>query len=177
MKLIRFFLAGIWLLGLTLLWFGGPARAQAPGAIYLAEVDGIINPPMANYVLDVLSDAAEHDAALVIIEIDTPGGLSDSMREITQGILASPGPVAVYVSPAGARAASAGLFILISGHIAAMAPSTNTGAAHPVGLTGDVDEVSAAKAVNDAAATIARWRPSAVAMRNGPKKPCAKASR
>jgi membrane-bound serine protease (ClpP class) len=154
MKLIRFFLAGIWLLGLTLLWFGGSARAQAPGAIYLAEVDGIINPPMANYVLDVLSDAAEHDAALVIIEIDTPGGLSDSMREITQGILASPVPVAVYVSPAGARAASAGLFILISGHIAAMAPSTNTGAAHPVGLTGDVDEVSAAKAVNDAAATI-----------------------
>jgi len=90
----------------------------------------------------------------VVLELDTPGGLSDSTREITQGILASPVPVAVYVSPPGARAASAGLFVLMSGHIAAMAPSTNTGAAHPVGLGGEVDDVSATKAVNDAAATI-----------------------
>lgn len=154
MKPIRLFLSGIWLLGLTLLWIVAPVRAQAPGAVYLAEVRGIINPPMANYVLGVLKDAADHDAALVVIEIDTPGGLSDSMREITQGILGSPVPVAVYVTPPGARAASAGLFILISGHIAAMSPSTNTGAAHPVGLSGEADEVSTAKAVNDAAATI-----------------------
>lgn len=155
MKPVRLFVLRTWLIGLCMLGLAQPASAQPPeGAVYLAEVRGIINPPMSNYILRVLDDAADNSAALVVLEMDTPGGLIDSMREITQGILASPVPVAVYVSPPGARAASAGLFILMAGHIAAMSPSTNTGAAHPVGLGGEMDDVASAKAVNDAAATI-----------------------
>lgn len=155
MKPIRLFVLRAWAIAFCLLGVVGPVSAQPPpGSVVLAEVRGIINPPMTNYILGVLEDAADHGAALVVLELDTPGGLSDSTREITQGILASPVPVAVYVSPPGARAASAGLFVLMSGHIAAMAPSTNTGAAHPVGLGGEVDDVSATKAVNDAAATM-----------------------
>lgn len=151
----RLFALRIWFIGVCLLGLAPAVSAQQEaGAVYLAEVRGIINPPMTNYVLGVLDDAADNDAALIILELDTPGGLTDSMREITQGILASPVPVAVYVTPPGARAASAGLFILMAGHIAAMAPSTNTGAAHPVGLGSEMDDVSSAKAVNDAAATI-----------------------
>lgn len=155
MKPIKLFVLRAWAIAFCLLGVAGPVSAQPPpGSVVLAEVRGIINPPMTNYILGVLEDAADHGAALVVLELDTPGGLSDSTREITQGILASPVPVAVYVSPPGARAASAGLFVLMSGHIAAMAPSTNTGAAHPVGLGGEVDDVSATKAVNDAAATM-----------------------
>lgn len=155
MKPIKLIFLRAWAIVFCLLGVAAPVSAQPPpGSVVLAEVRGIINPPMTNYILGVLEDAADHGAALVVLELDTPGGLSDSTREITQGILASPVPVAVYVSPPGARAASAGLFVLMSGHIAAMAPSTNTGAAHPVGLGGEVDDVSATKAVNDAAATM-----------------------
>lgn len=131
------------------------ARAQTDtGAVHVVELRGVINPPAANYLTRALRDAEEQKAGLVVIQMDTPGGLDHSMREIIQDILSSPVPVAVYVSPSGARAASAGLFILLSSHVASMAPGTNTGAAHPVGLGGETDEVSAAKAVNDAAATI-----------------------
>lgn len=126
-----------------------------PGAVYRAEIRGIINPPVANYLERVLDDAEANNASLVVIELDTPGGLDNSMREMIQAILASPVPVATYVSPSGSRAASAGLFILMASHIAAMTPGTNTGAAHPVGLGGgDTDETTTAKVVNDAAATI-----------------------
>jgi membrane-bound serine protease (ClpP class) len=144
----------IWLAGLALSGYS-PGSAQAEGGnVHILEVRGVINPPAANYLDRELQDAAERNARLVVIVMDTPGGLESSMREMIQDILASPVPVAVYVSPSGSRAASAGLFLLYAGHIAAMAPGTNTGAAHPVGLSGEVDEVSAAKAVNDAAATI-----------------------
>ncbi|HEU0295529.1 MAG TPA: nodulation protein NfeD [Anaerolineales bacterium] len=130
-------------------------RVQAAtGAVFVVELRGVINPPVANYLKRALRDAEEQRASLVVIQMDTPGGLDHSMREIIQDILSSPVPVAVYVSPSGARAASAGLFILLSSDVAAMAPGTNTGAAHPVGLGGEADDVSIAKAVNDAAATI-----------------------
>lgn len=143
-----------WIIGLSLVGFSpGPAQA-GDGSVHLLEIRGVINPPVANYLERELQVAAEQNARLVVIMLDTPGGLETSMREMIQDILASPVPVAVFVSPPGSRAASAGLFLLLSGHIAAMAPGTNTGAAHPVGLSGDVDGVSAAKAVNDAAATI-----------------------
>lgn len=152
-RLVVFFL--IWLLGLMLM-AAGPVHAQERReAVHVLNVGGIINPPAAEYLKRALQDAAEQDARLVVIEMDTSGGLDTSMRAITQAILASPVPVAVYVTPPGARAASAGLFILQAGHVAAMAPSTNTGSAHPVGLGGgETDQVMVDKVVHDAAATI-----------------------
>lgn len=144
----------IWLSGLVVLG-AGPAFAQnQTGAVHILHVEGVINPPVSNYVERALDEAIAQQASLVVIMMDTPGGLDTSMREIMQHILASPAPVAVYVAPSGARAASAGLFILVSSHIAAMAPGTNTGSAHPVGLGGEADDVATSKAVEDAAATI-----------------------
>ncbi|MEM7533638.1 MAG: nodulation protein NfeD [Chloroflexota bacterium] len=142
-----------------LLSSGGFVRAQdddaGRGAVHILEINGIINPPVANYLERALQEAEVQEASLVVIELDTPGGLDTSMRAMTQAILASPVPVAVYVTPPGARAASAGLFVLVSSHVAAMAPSTNTGAAHPVNLGGEQpDETLIDKAVHDAAASI-----------------------
>jgi membrane-bound serine protease (ClpP class) len=129
--------------------------ATGQNAVHLLEIRGVINPPVANYLQRALADAAAQNARLVVIQLDTPGGLESSTREMTQALLASPVPVAVYVTPSGARAASAGLFLLVAGHVAAMAPSTNTGAAHPVSAGGgEIDPVMADKVVNDAAATI-----------------------
>lgn len=129
-------------------------QASARGAVHVIEVRGVINPPVSDYIGRALDEAALERASLVVVLLDTPGGLESAMRNINQQILASPVPVAVFIHPAGSRAASAGLFILMASHIAVMAPGTNTGAAHPVGLGGDTDEVTNAKAVNDAAATI-----------------------
>lgn len=153
----RLILLLIWHLGLLL---STPASlfAQATtghDAVHIMHVRGVINPPVAMYIQRALEEAAVQEARLVVIKIDTPGGLDSSTREITQAILGSPVPVAVYVTPPGSRAASAGLFILVSSNIAVMAPSTNTGAAHPVGLGGDeMDSVMVDKVVNDAAATV-----------------------
>jgi membrane-bound serine protease (ClpP class) len=153
------FLRLIYGLAIVLGLLGGlvpPAGAQAtPGAIYILEIDGIIGPPTTSYLQRALREAAIGEAALVVVVLDTPGGLEGSMREMIQAIVASPVPVAVYVAPTGARAASAGLFLLAAAHVAVMAPGTNTGAAHPVALGGeDTEDTLAAKAVNDAAATI-----------------------
>ncbi|MFZ6031364.1 MAG: NfeD family protein [Chloroflexota bacterium] len=130
------------------------AAQAADAGVWLLEVRGVINPPAANYIDRVFQEARQQNAALIVLRLDTPGGLDSAMREIIQNILASPVPVAVYVTPAGGRAASAGLFILTAAHFAAMAPGTQTGAAHPVALGGEADEVMSAKAENDAAATI-----------------------
>src|SRR5213080_113271 len=100
------------------------------------KVDDTIQPISEEYIARGLKDAARTHADAVIIELRTPGGLMDSMRGIIEKILASPVPVIVYVTPTGSRAASAGFFILESADIAAMAPGTNTGAAHPVTITG-----------------------------------------
>src|SRR5437773_2852070 len=97
--------------------------------------------------------AAEKDDA-VLIELSTPGGVLDSTREIIEKILASPVPVIIYVTPSGSRAASAGFFILESADVAAMAPGTNTGAAHPVMMGGKMDDVMKQKMENDAAALM-----------------------
>lgn len=148
-------LIAVWLMVIGVLPLLRVAHAQnETGAVYIAEVRGVISPPVANYLLRVFDEAQSANASLVVIHLDTPGGLDTSMREIIQGILDSPVPVATFVAPTGARAASAGLFILVASHIAAMAPSTNTGAAHPVGLGGETDEVMNAKVENDAAAYI-----------------------
>lgn len=139
------------------------APAQAPAAAPAADVPRIlemrveqmIQPLVAEFVLEGLRLAREQNARLVLITMDTPGGLDTSMREIIQGILNSPVPVAVYVSPSGARAASAGFFILLSADVAAMAPGTDTGASSPVLVsTTQVDETLRRKSINEAAAYL-----------------------
>jgi membrane-bound serine protease (ClpP class) len=117
--------------------------------------DGIVNPVMARYLDRGISAAERADAAAVIIQLDTPGGLLTSTRDIVSRIERSSVPVVIYVAPTGAQAASAGTFITLAGHVAAMAPGTNIGAASPVDISGgDIEGTMGDKAVNDAAAFI-----------------------
>ena len=122
------------------------------------SLDGEVEPVLATYIDEGLADASQKNAALALITMDTPGGLSDSMKDIIQHVLGSPVPVAVYVGPTGARGASAGFFILMSADVAAMAPGTRTGAASPIiaigGFTIGVDEVLRKKIMNDAMAFL-----------------------
>jgi membrane-bound serine protease (ClpP class) len=104
--------------------------------IYKITIDGVINPVATEYILESIEKAEEANVQLLIIEMDTPGGLMVSMHDIVKGILGADVPVAVYVSPSGSRAGSAGVFITIAAHIAAMAPGTNIGSAHPVQMGG-----------------------------------------
>jgi membrane-bound serine protease (ClpP class) len=122
--------------------------------ILVIKVEGVVNPVMAEFISKNIDDAASANAEALVIELDTPGGLDTSMRSIVKKISSSAVPVVVYVSPGGARAASAGVFITISAHVAVMDPETNIGAAHPVGMGGKMDKTMADKAVNDAAAYI-----------------------
>jgi membrane-bound serine protease (ClpP class) len=121
-------------------------------------LDGEVEPILATYIDEGLADAAKRHATLVLITMDTPGGLSDSMKDMIQHILASPVPVAVYVSPTGGRGASAGFYILLSADIAAMAPGTHAGAASPIiaigGFPQQIDEVFRRKINQDAMAFL-----------------------
>lgn len=132
--------------------------SPAPPLVLELKIDSEIQPILATYVDEGLEDAAKRHAALVLITMDTPGGLSDSMTDIIHHILDSPVPVAVYVSPSGARGASAGFLILLSADIAAMAPGTRAGAATPIFLPGwftmPMDEVLRKKINNDATAFL-----------------------
>ena len=136
-----------------------PAEEQPGRAmVFDLKIDGEVEPILATYIDEGLVDAARRHASLVLITMDTPGGLSDSMKDIIQHILASPVPVAVYVSPTGARGASAGFYILLSADIAAMAPGTHAGAASPVlaigGYVPQIDEVLRRKINQDAMAFL-----------------------
>jgi membrane-bound serine protease (ClpP class) len=148
----------------ALLFFSlGFLRAAVPEAqnsplVLELKLDREVEPILATYIDEGLADAAHRQAALVLITMDTPGGLSDSMTDMIHHILESQVPVAVFVSPSGARGASAGFFILLSADIAAMAPGTRTGASTPILLPGGfsvpVDEVLRKKLNNDATAFL-----------------------
>ena len=134
-----------------LLGAAGWTQKSAP-VVYTAEVDGIIQPVIAAYLGHVIEKAAAADAALIVITLRTPGGLLDTTRDINSAIIASKTPVAVFVGPAGKRAASAGFLITMAADIAAMAPGTHIGAAHPVSGGGEkLDEVMAKKMASDTA--------------------------
>ena len=134
------------------------AGAEGKNPVYnVITVDGIITAPTAKYIADSIDEAKKDNAEGLIILLDTPGGLDTAMRDIAKSILNAPVPVIVFVSPSGARAASAGVIITEAAHIAAMAPGTNIGAAHPVsigigGSAEDKDKTMSRKIENDAAA-------------------------
>src|SRR5271169_1458090 len=161
-KLRTLFLVPVAVLGLTVATHivsstFADEHAAAP-LVSVLHIDGDVEPILATYLDEGLADAAQRHAALVVITMDTPGGLSDSMKDIVQHILASPVPVAVFVTPTGARGASAGFYILLSADVAAMAPGTHIGAASPImvigGIPSQIDEVFRKKINQDAMAFL-----------------------
>ncbi|HSB40440.1 MAG TPA: nodulation protein NfeD [Methylomirabilota bacterium] len=143
----------------TLSAVAGPASAAAP--VSLIELDSAITPVTVRLLAGAIERAQADGAQALVVQLNTPGGLERSMRSMVQSILGSPVPVIVYVAPTGARAASAGVFITMAAHVAAMAPATNIGAAHPVAIGGGADKEMIKKVENDAAAfarTIASER-------------------
>jgi membrane-bound serine protease (ClpP class) len=149
--------AGLFVLAIGFLRAATPNEQNSPLVLEL-KLDREVEPVLATYIDEGLAEAARRQASLVLITMDTPGGLSDSMTDMIHHILESPVPVAVFVSPPGARGASAGFFILLSADIAAMAPGTRTGASTPILLPGGfsvpVDEVLRKKLNNDATAFL-----------------------
>ena len=156
-----------WIAGSAGLAIAGPPEASAQedgerSTVLVARVSGVVNPVMLGYFQRVIDRAASERATAVLIQLDTPGGLESSMRDIVQLIVNSDVPVIVHVYPAGGRAASAGLFILQAAHVAAMAPNTNVGSAHPVSLAPGGEgqspqpdnEILSEKVTNDAVALI-----------------------
>ena len=135
---------------LALLVFVAGVGAAAPRAVYVLKAVGSINPGLAEFIVDGIHQAENGNAEALVIELDTPGGLDSSMRQIVQAIAGSKVPVVVYVYPRGARAASAGVFITMAADVAAMAPGTNLGAAHPVSIgMGKMDKTMEKKVIND----------------------------
>ena len=135
------------------LWVGALAHGTAP--VWVIDLDDVIEASSARYLSDSLDEARTSDVPLVVLRIDTPGGWMDSTRDIVKDILASPVPVAAYVSPEGASASSAGTYIVYASHVAAMAPATNIGSATPVRGDGEAMEPNLErKVVNDAVAQM-----------------------
>src|SRR5882672_3995260 len=144
-----------------------PLPVRANPFVLVATYDGVINPVSAEYLHDALASAQDTGAQALIIRLNTPGGLDTSMRLIIKDITGATIPVVVYVSPSSGRAASAGVFITLAAHVAAMAPGTNIGAAHPVDLGSvskekPVDSVMEAKVANDSSAYL-----KAIAVKRG----------
>ena len=138
------------LVGSLLALLLAPAAQAQSSAVLTIELDGFIDPNAARYVARAIDEATEADAALLVIQLNTPGGLAQSAREIVSSILESPLPVAVFVTPRGAQAASAGMFVMAAAGVAAMSPGTNVGAASPIDATGqDVPETLASKVLQD----------------------------
>jgi membrane-bound serine protease (ClpP class) len=148
-KINRGFVTGV----MCLLFFAFGFSLHAQKVITLT-IDGAINPVVADYVAQGIKKAEEEKAVFLLINLNTPGGLLKSTRMIVSAMLEAKVPIVVYVSPSGAHAGSAGVFITLASHIAAMAPGTNLGSAHPVNLQGGMDSIMGAKTTNDAAAFI-----------------------
>src|SRR5450432_2245225 len=148
--IVRDIASGLFAIALTL----GAQPVPASPKVVAVNVDGMVHPITAEIVGSAIAQAKQDQASLVLIRLNTPGGLMDAMRETIEKIVSSPIPVVTYVAPSGGRAASAGFFLLESGDIAAMAPGTNTGAAHPVALGAEMDAVMKQKVENDAAAYL-----------------------
>ncbi len=152
LRLRRAFFLALLMLGMT----GGDPLPQAQAAartVYVLPAVGSINPGLTEFIVEGIRTAERAQAEALVIRLDTPGGLDSSMRQIIQAIINARVPVIVYVSPQGGRAASAGVLITVAGHVAAMAPGTNIGAAHPVSVgAGKMDKVMGEKVVNDMAA-------------------------
>jgi len=155
MMLVALWLAALWCDPVLIAAAAPPDETGRTPVVDLLVYDGVINPVSAEYVADGIAAAqAEHHEA-VVLQLDTPGGLDTSMRLIIKAINASTVPVIVYVAPSGSRAASAGTFITLAAHVAAMAPGTNIGSAHPVSMGGgEMDQEMKKKVENDAAAYI-----------------------
>jgi membrane-bound serine protease (ClpP class) len=139
-----------WICGLALL---ARAAFAAPQAVAV-NIDGVVHPITVEIVSRALEQAQRENAAFLLIRLNTPGGLMEATRQLTEKIIAAPMPVVAYVTPSGGRAASAGFFLLQAADVAVMAPGTRTGAAHPVALGGEMDPVMKQKVVNDAAAQM-----------------------
>lgn len=157
LRYVSLILAGLYAAGL-------PAAPR----VLAVDVDGIIHPVTVEILSRAIQQAKQENDSLLLVRLNTPGGLMDAMRQSIEQIVASPIPVITFVTPSGARAASAGFFILESGDVAAMAPGTNTGAAHPVVMGSEPDAVMKQKIENDAAAelrsiTVKRGRNSVLA--------------
>ncbi|KPJ49491.1 MAG: hypothetical protein AMJ38_03280 [Dehalococcoidia bacterium DG_22] len=134
---------------------GEPCYAEPDGPVYLCKITGAIGPVASGFYTETLRKAEEDMAECLIVELDTPGGLDVSMRDAIKEMMASEVPTVIFVHPSGSRAASAGAFLVLAAHVAAMAPGTNVGAAHPVQLGGgEIDSTMAVKLENDAAAYI-----------------------
>ncbi len=150
---MRRFTCSLVLWSIFLLW--GQAFADEERRLCRMRLDGPIGPMTADLIARAVEQAEAKGAVCLVVEMDTPGGLDMAMRRIVKRILSADVPVVVYVSPPGSRAASAGAFITLAAHVAAMAPGTNIGAAHPVQIMGAVSDTTVAeKATNDAAAYI-----------------------
>jgi len=150
---------GVALAALTAASLCSAAYAVTPSTgtsrhVLVIRVEGVIAPSSADYIISAIRQADRERAEALVIELDTPGGLDLSMRSIIKEMLGAERPVVAYVSPSGARAASAGAFITLAAHVAAMAPGTNIGAAHPVNIGGQMDKEMNKKVTNDAAAYI-----------------------
>jgi len=153
MMVKRNWLMSLFFASVAAIFFALPLSGHA-AEIRSMTLQGSVNPGSAAWFLRELDEANQAGDELLLVELDTPGGLVSSLRQMVQGVMASDVPVVVYVAPSGAQAASAGALLLLSSHVAAMAPGTETGAAHPVGIGGQADEesVMTQKIENDLAA-------------------------